>query len=72
MISFTIVSFFFYWIIGFIWTILAFKSKFEKIEQIMAITAGLATFWGAIIFIFIGMGEAESVYLLGTTDASMT
>lgn len=58
--------------IGIIWTVLAFLSKRERIEKFIAIIAGLATVWVAIIFIFSGMGEAESAYLSGTADASMT
>ena len=59
-------------IIGIIWSILAFASKRDRIERIIAIIAGLATVWVSIIFIFSGTGEAEEAFLSGTADASMT
>ena len=59
-------------IIGITWVLLAFLSKRDRFERILAIIAGLATVWVSIIFIFSGAGEAEEAFLSGTADASMT
>ena len=54
---------------GIIWIILAFILKRERV---IAIIAGLASFWTGLIFFISDLDEAEETVLSGTADASLT
>lgn len=54
---------------GIIWIVLAFILKRERV---IAIIAGLASFWTGLIFSISDLDEAEEAVLSGTADASLT
>ena len=54
---------------GIIWIVLAFILKRERV---IAIIAGLSTFWVGLIFSISDIDEAEEAVLSGTADASLT
>ena len=58
-------------LIGIIWTVLTFLSKRERIEKIIAIIAGLSSFWVGLIFSISDIDEAEEAVMSGTANASM-
>jgi len=60
-----------HFLIGIIWTLLTFLSKRERIEKIIAIIAGLSSFWVGLIFSISDIDEAEEAVMTGTADASM-
>ena len=58
-------------LLGIIWIVLTFLSKRERIEKIIAIIAGLSSFWVGNIFFISDIDEAEEAVMTGTADASM-
>jgi hypothetical protein len=54
---------------GVVWTVLAFVLKRDRI---IAMIAGLSTFWVGNIFFISDLDEAEEAVLSGSADASMT
>lgn len=54
---------------GVIWTILCF---IVKKDRIVALTAGLSTFWVGFIFFASNLGEAEDAVLSNTASAALT
>ena len=62
---------YFQFVIGIIWIVITFLSKRDRIEKIIAIIAGLATFWVGSIFFYLDVDEAEEAVLSGTADEAM-